>query len=154
MANILGVPYRRQKADGYCLAACAQMVLAHLGVFYAQDDLARRIGVRPLLGAPASNVLRLRSENLDVTYTDGSLQDIANWLAEEVPVIAFVQAGELTRWRGHRFQYAIVVIGLDEQIVCFFDPATEASPVEVPIDSFLLAWGEMDHVYATITRQT
>jgi len=129
------------------------MVLAHLGVSCAQDDLARKIGVRLPLGAPASNVTRLRSAELDVTYTDGSLQDVAGCLAAGVPVIAFVQAGELAHWRGHRFQHAVVVAGLDERMVYMLDPAVKNLPLPAPKDEFLLAWEEMDCVYAAITRR-
>ncbi|HID64272.1 MAG TPA: hypothetical protein EYP49_16255 [Anaerolineae bacterium] len=46
------------RVNGYCLAACAQMVLAHLGVYRFQDGLAREWGVCPPPSAPASNLIR------------------------------------------------------------------------------------------------
>lgn len=77
MASVLNVLHCRQKADGYCLAACAYMVLTYLGVPCSQDDLARQLGVRPHLGAPSSRLLRLRSAVLDVIYTAGDLEDLS-----------------------------------------------------------------------------
>jgi hypothetical protein len=144
VANILNIPHHRQKADGYCLPACAQMALAYLGVSRSQEELARKLGLRPRLGVPASNITRLRSASLDILYTDGTLEDVANWLTQGAPVIAFVQAGELPHWRGHLFQHAVIIAGLDEQTVCLFDPAAETAPISTPVGNFLLAWEEMD----------
>ena len=153
MANILLVPHYPQKADGYCLAACAQMALAHLGVFRSQDDLAREMGLRPPFGAPAFNIIRLQSADLAVTYASGTLQDLAQQLAQAVPVIAFVQAGELAHWHGHRSQHAVVIVGLDADTLYLLDPAAEAEPIPVSIGEWLLAWEEMDCLCATLTRQ-
>jgi hypothetical protein len=69
------------------------MALAYLGVSRSQEELARKLGLRPRLGVPASNITRLRSASLDILYTDGILEDVANWLTQGAPVFAFVQAG-------------------------------------------------------------
>lgn len=153
MANTLPVPHRRQLADGYCLAACAQMVLAYLGVERSQDDLARQLGIRPPLGAPASNIARLKSAQLDVVYSSGSLDSVSAVLARDLPVIAFVQAGELPFWRNHRFQHAIVIVGLEGQVVSLLDPAAHAETSAIALDEFTLAWQEMDFLCATLARR-
>ncbi len=129
------------------------MALAYLGVSRSQAELARKLKVRPPLGAPTSNITRLRSASLDVVYADGTLEDIAAWLAKGTPMIAFVQAGELPHWRGHIFQHAVIVAGLDEQLIYLFDPAVETAPISTPVEDFLLAWEEMDCLYAAITRR-
>jgi hypothetical protein len=129
------------------------MALAYLGVSRSQEELARKLKVRLPLGAPASNITRLRSASLDVAYTDGALEDVAAWLTKGMPVIAFVQAGELPHWRGYIFQHAVIVAGLDEQTIYLFDPATETAPVSTPVAEFLLAWEEMDCLYAVLTRR-
>ncbi|MBE7469862.1 MAG: hypothetical protein DPW09_20670 [Anaerolineae bacterium] len=40
MSNSLPIPHRPQLADGYCLPACVQMVLAYWGIERDQAELA------------------------------------------------------------------------------------------------------------------
>ncbi len=150
MAQVLNVPYYPQTDDGYCLPACAQMVLGYLGFRFAQDRLALELDVRPPLGAPASYVTRLHSDVVDVTFTSGDLDDLREHLACNWPPIVFVQAGEFPHWQGHVSQHAVVVIGVDERAVHILDPAASAAPVSTPIGDFLLAWSELDYIYALI----
>jgi len=152
-AKRLKVPYHPQLDDGYCLPACAQMVLDYLGIIVEQKRLARILGVRAPLGAPASNVLRLRSETVDVIFADGAVRDLRNYLALERPLIVFVQAGELPHWRGCVSQHAIVVVGIDEVSVGVLDPAAGSQVIDVPLGDFLLAWSELEYLYAVITTQ-
>jgi len=151
-ANLLDVPHRHQIDDGYCLPACVQMVLDYLDLTIPLDHLIRQLDVRPPLGAPASNVRNLRSDALDVTFTSGTLSDLRSHLAQSNPPIVFVQAGELAHWRGRVSQHAIVVVGIDEQNVYILDPAAEDRPIPIPIGDFMLAWVEMDNLYALIRR--
>jgi len=148
----LNVPYYPQADDGYCLAACVQMVLAYLGFSRTQDRLARKLDTRPPLGAPASNVTHLRSNVLDVTFTSGDLDDLQSHLARGNPPIVFVQASEFPHWRGHVSQHAVVVVGIDEQSVHILDPAANATPISIPTGDFLLAWSELGYIYALILR--
>jgi ABC-type bacteriocin/lantibiotic exporter with double-glycine peptidase domain len=150
--SLLNVPHHHQESDGYCLPACVQMVLDYLGLPCTQEQLACELDVRPPLGAPASNVLRLRSDVLDVTFTSGNLSDLRTQLAQGNPPIVFVQAGELPHWQDCVSQHAIVVVGLDEQTVQILDPAADPSPISVPIGDFLLAWSELDYIYAALVR--
>ncbi len=152
MAQVLNVPYFPQTDDGYCLPACVQMVLGYLGFHSTQNHLARELDVRTPLGAPASNVTRLHSDVLDVTFTSGDLDDVRAHLAHNWPPIVFVQASELPHWHGHISQHAIVVVGVDEQSVHILDPAASALPLAIPIGDFLLAWSELDYIYALIVR--
>jgi predicted double-glycine peptidase len=128
------------------------MVLAYLGLSRAQERLARELDVRPPFGAPASNVTRLRSNVLDVTFTSGDLDDLQSHLARGNPPIVFVQASEFPHWRGHVSQHAVVVVGMDERAVHILDPAADAAPISVPIGDFLLAWSELDCIYALLVR--
>jgi len=152
-AKRLKVPYHPQFDDGYCLPACAQMVLDYLGITVEQKRLARILGVRAPLGAPASNVLCLRSETVDVVFADGAIRDLQNYLALGWPIIVFVQADELPHWRGCISQHAIVVVGIDEISVSVLDPAAGSQVIDVPLGDFLLAWGELAYLYAVITTQ-
>lgn len=150
--NLLDVPHYPQADDGYCLPACVQMVLAYLGLSSTPGSLARKLDVRPPLGAPASNVARLRSHILDVTFTSGDLDDLRAHLNHGHPPIVFVQAGEFPHWRGRVSQHAVVVVGADEQSMYVLDPAAGADPIPVPTGDFLLAWSELGYIYAVLIR--
>lgn len=152
MANVLSVSHFRQITDGYCLAACAQMALDYLGLPVAQEELARRMGVRPHIGAPSSRLLHLRSAILDVVYADGDLYDLLTWLEAGIPVIVFVQVDQLPYWRGQHFQHALMLIGSDAESLYLLDPAADPAPIAVSHDDFLLAWDEMECVYAVIRK--
>ncbi len=152
MANVLNVSHYRQITDGYCLAACVQMALAYLGLEIAQKTLARRLGVRPHIGAPSSRLMRLRSATLDVIYTTGDLSNLVAWLGKQLPILVFVQADQLPHWHGQHFQHAVLVIGSDSQSVYLLDPASAAEPITVSHGDFLLAWDERDYVYAVIHK--
>lgn len=71
MPQQLPVPYHPQKADGYCLVACAQMVLHYWGITTDQEQLARQLGVEPGIGVPAGRITRLVSHGTLVTYESG-----------------------------------------------------------------------------------
>ncbi len=49
------------------------MVLAYLGLSSTQGRLTRKLDVRPPLGAPASNVTRLRSNTLYLEFGQNKL---------------------------------------------------------------------------------
>ncbi|HOT91669.1 MAG TPA: C39 family peptidase [Anaerolineae bacterium] len=153
MANVLNVSHFRQITDGYCLAACAQMALDYLGIPVAQEELARRLEVRPRIGAPSSRLLRLRSETLDVVYADGDLYDLLAWLEAGTPVIVFVQVDQLPYWQGQHFQHALLLTGSDAESLYLLDPAADSAPIAVSQGDFLLAWDEMECVYAVIRQR-
>ncbi len=75
-----------------------------------------------------------------------------------MPVIVFLDAGELPHWHKYDFtqrpviQHAVVVVGLASQTIYLMDPALKTGPTPTPIGDFMLAWDEMDNYYATLTR--
>jgi predicted double-glycine peptidase len=89
---------------------------------------------------------------LDVVYKTGDLQDIIGWLDAALPVLVFIQVDQLPYWHGHHFQHAALVIGHDAQLLYLLDPATDAAPMAVSRGDFLLAWEEMECVYAVIRK--
>lgn len=99
MASRIEVTFSPQIADGYCLPACAQMVLAYIGIERTQEQLAHIMGLVENLGIPASRILRLQSNRSRVEYyAEGNLQDLRSWLNRLVPVIACVQTGHFSYW--------------------------------------------------------
>lgn len=150
MPLLLPVPPHPQKTNGYCLAACAQMVLHYWDIVAEQEQLAQLLGVEPEVGAPAGRITRLKYRGLAVTYATGEWETVTAHLAHNIPVIVAIQAGELPYWQGEYFQHAVVVIGHDETHVWLLDPAALPQSIVVPIDEFMLAWGEMDYRYAVL----
>ncbi len=153
MPNTLRIPFFRQKTDAGCLPACIQMVLAYLGLTRSQAELSHTLGTHPLVGPPYSRIIRLQSSSVKVIYQTGDLVNVAHWLAQELPVIAFVQLRELPYWHGHWAQHALVLVGLNETSVQVLDPARDERAILIPQLDFLLAWDEVDDVYAVITRR-
>jgi hypothetical protein len=127
------------------------MVLHYLGILTEQAKVARQLDVRPGVGAPASRIRQLANNSVSVVYDSGDWETVQALLAQKIPVIAMIQAGELAQWRGEAFQHAIVVIGCDEARVWLLDPATTSDSMVTSIDEFMLAWSEMDYRYATIS---
>lgn len=144
MPQLLSLPYHPQKAEGYCLAACAQMVLHYWGTIVDQDILAERLGVIAGVGVPASRITQLASHQISVIYDVGKWGSLIAWLDRGVPVIAMVQAGELTYWQDTEFAHAVVVAGYDATQVWLLDPAALPEVILISIDAFMLAWGELD----------
>lgn len=152
MAPNLPLSHKQQQDLGYCLPACAQMVLAYLGISRSQESLARMMGLVVPVGVPSSRIKNLASLKITVTYQQGTLEDIYYWLNQGVPVIVFLLMSELPHWRGQELQHAVVIVGLDNQNIYLMDPALETGPTPVPVGDFILAWDEMDNSYATLTR--
>jgi ABC-type bacteriocin/lantibiotic exporter with double-glycine peptidase domain len=150
MAKRLSVPYHKQMANGYCLPACVQVVLAYQKRSYSQADLGQKLNLRTGLGAPTRAVKRLVSDELKVVYGEGSLLFLKDWLKSGMPIIAFVQSGELAYWGGEVFQHTVVIIGVDGDDIWLLDPDQTEQPIAVATDEFLLAWSAMDYLCAIL----
>ena len=154
MPKILAVPHFPQETDTGCLPACAQMVLAYLGFQRSQAELARLMGTHSQTGTLYSHITRLHSNQIAVEYGKASeLNDLVNWLNNDLPVIAFVQMGELPYARDHWTQHAVVIAGVDQDAVYVRDPAVSLPALSVPHGDFLLAWEEMSLAYAVIAKR-
>jgi hypothetical protein len=66
------------------------MVLAYLGIFHTQDIIAKTLGFNPPFGTRHSNIKKLASAKIKVTYEAGALAAIRRWLEQGTPVIVFV----------------------------------------------------------------
>lgn len=152
MPKPLPIPYHAQISSGYCLAACAQMAMDYLGVIRSQEHLARLLKTVPFVGAPARNIRLLASQEVAVVFEEGTLDELGHWLRQSVPVIAFIQAGELPYWQGEQFQHTVIVTGIDDDLVQLLDPDVGPGQISVPVDEFLLAWDEIDNLYAVLTK--
>ncbi len=139
-----------QRAD--CVAACAKMVLDYIGQPVNYDRLLRLLQIDPEYGTAARNIVRLSELGVDVLYARGTLGDIRGHLAANRPCIAFVNTGELLYWK-ERTGHAVVVVGIDDEMVYLNDPAFANAPQAASHGDFLLAWLEMEEYYAIIQQR-
>lgn len=148
---ILAVPHVPQRQQGECLAACAAMVLAYLGLSVTYDQLLQLLRV-DWFGTPASNIRELGNLGLNVFYQGGTLADLKGHLSNNQPCIAFLKTGELPYW-DESIDHAVVVVGVDDQSIFLNDPAFPNAPIQVSHGDFDLAWLERDEFYATFIWQ-
>jgi len=147
--TLLPVPHRIQRRQADCLAACAAMILEYLGRPTDYARLVTLLGIRDF-GAPSSNIRQLAKLGLSVSFRQGAPGDLAAHLLHGEPCIVFLRTGELPYWQedtGH----AVVLVGMDEDVVYLNDPAFAQTPQRVSHGDFLLAWLEFDYDYAVIT---
>lgn len=151
--SILLVEHQSQDEIGYCFPACVQMALSHLDIYFSQQRLASRLGVIRGIGVPASSIHRLSSKSIVTVYeTEATLLEVESWIERSIPVIASVQTSELSYWKGQIAQHAVLIVGLDEDLVYVLDPAQEPDVIATSIDEFLLAWDEMGFTYSLLYK--
>jgi ABC-type bacteriocin/lantibiotic exporter with double-glycine peptidase domain len=152
----LNLSHVQQPAPGLCLPACAQMALSYLGVAASLDELTQQLGARALIGVPYSRVTRLKALGVDVAFgTGGVLDDLRDALERGLPVIVFVQAGELPHCDRIVSPHAVVVVAMDDRVAQVLDPALSSpDPIPVPLGDLLLAWDEMENAYAVLSRRS
>lgn len=149
MKDILDVPHFEQSGEGYCLPACARMVLAYLGIERTEAEIAQLLGTRRL-GTPNFAILKLTAWQLQVDFRVWELSDLLSALAQGQPVIVFVQTGFLDYWQ-ENFAHAIVVVGVtDKQQFWVHDPAYSEGPFIVSLNGLLAAWGEFSYKGAVL----
>lgn len=142
--RLQGVPHYRQTQASDCLAACVAIVLDYLGRPMPYVDLITLLEIGPI-GAPRRNVLQLTQVGLKVSYREATLSIVTAYLQAGLPVIAFVDTGELPYWSAST-NHVVVIIGIDEENVVLKDPAFDTEVQIVPRGDFELAWLECDNV--------
>lgn len=152
MSSNLSVPHYPQQADGYCLPACVQMVLAFWGLTRSQSRLARQLQTVLGAGTPGSHLQRLASCSLDVHYGEGELDDLYAALEQGVPPIALVNTKHFPHWEIET-AHAVVILGMDETTVTLNDPGINHGPTSVGLGDFYLAWDEMANLYGLMRKK-
>lgn len=148
---LLPISHRKQASEGDCLAACAAMLLDHLGLTRGYSDLRQLLRIRSY-GAPASNIRLLAQLGLNVTYSVTDLSGLFQLLQQGLPVIVFLRTGDLPYWK-YSTDHAVVVVGYDSETRQIFlnDPYADEANLAVSQGDFELAWSERDYHFATIT---
>jgi len=146
---ILPVPHVPQREQRECLAACAAMLLGHIGLSTNYDQLLKLLRVTTNVGAPASNIRRLEALGVTVIYKQGNWAELQDHLMNNRPCMTPVQTEELSYW-AEQTDHAIVVVGLDEEFIYLNDPAFPNAPIQVSRGEFDLAWLARDEAYAVV----
>lgn len=142
---MLPVPYVAQINDGACLPACAQMVLAYLGLEVKQTQLIRLLGTTDA-GTPFSRLRLLSQFGIKVDLrVNATLAE----LREHLPVIVALHSDWLSDQQATG-QHAVIIVAMGDNSVTVLDPAQDENPMQLSRDEFLAAWIEMDSIFATL----
>ena len=147
--RLLSVEHTVQEVGTGCLAACAKMVLQYIGIEQSQRSLNQLLGLSSL-GVPYTYLTRLTRLGIHVAIQVGNETHIEQALNHNLPVISFLLTGDLHYWQDNT-SHAVVIVGYDDTDFYLNDPSFAIAPQRVQRNEFLLAWGEMDYAYATIT---
>jgi ABC-type bacteriocin/lantibiotic exporter with double-glycine peptidase domain len=147
--RLLRIEHKRQEVSTGCLAACAQMALAHLGITVAQAALNQCLGLTPA-GVPTSHLSRLERYGVQVGFRRGLADDLRSILDQDIPPIVFVCTAPLSYWQVNT-QHAVLVSGYDGDRFTINDPAFPG-PYQVPSLTLMLAGDEFDNRYALVTQ--
>jgi ABC-type bacteriocin/lantibiotic exporter with double-glycine peptidase domain len=152
MSKILPVPHFQQSDEGYCLPACARMVLSYLDMEQDEASLRQTLGTKRY-GTPSFAIERLSSANLQVIYQEWSVAELLSMLEAGQPVIVFVRTSFLDDYQ-EDFAHTLVVVGaVQDQHFWVQDPFRSTGPVTVSWDGLLAAWSEFDYQGAILLKR-
>lgn len=114
-------------------------LLAILETDQAGSYFSKLRNLEPELGLTIE--LAQGNDNLDFFY---------DYLNQALPIIAYVNTGELRSYWNVETFHAVVVVGLDDEVVYVNDPYFDDAPKEVERDEFILAWLEQDFWYVVV----
>lgn len=142
------VPHYKQSKEGWCLPACARMVLAALGDARSEKALAALFGSQSF-GTPASHITYLEKLGYQVIYGTFSLEDLHTYCQQGFFPIAFISA-DLVSWLPFRGAHAVVILEISQDEMVLHDPALESGALRVAINEFWLGWIELDQKAAIV----
>lgn len=146
---LLPVLHQKQRQSADCLAACAAMVLAYLQVRVDYKHLLRQLRTETH-GSVFNNLRYLESMGLSILTEDGSMEKLRVYLESGLPIIAFVDTGQLTSYWREATNHAVVIVGITSDTVYLNDPEFDTAPQTVSLAEFELAWLEKGYRYAVI----
>lgn len=157
--QLLGITNWRQLRDGDCLPACAAMAFTHLGLLVDFERLRQQLAITRI-GAPFSNLARLKAWGVVVEVGHGNLATLQDRLSTGHPVIVAVATELLPYWMtrsdiaeaNRETEHAVVVVGLENETVYINDPDFDVAPQSVEVDWFVAAWQHQRFRYAVIRK--
>lgn len=147
------IQHEQQLGVGYCLPACANMVLQSFGINSTQSQSAKLLGMESGIGTPFSHIGRLQQWRLTVEIIRWQgITKIQQALADNKMVIAAILTiPELPGWQQISTQHVILITGCDSELISYHDPALAHGPTTVSLSTFWLAWTEMDEQAAILS---
>jgi len=145
----LAVDHFPQEEEAGCLAACTQMALSYLGIQRTQAELNQLFSLRQG-GVPLSRLQRIEPYGVQVAIQSGEETHLRQAIDEGIVPFVFIRTNELSYWQTDT-RHVILVVGYDEANFLIHDPAFADAPKSVNADELMLAWGEFDYLYATVT---
>lgn len=150
--NLLTVPHIPQRNSADCLAACAAMLLAAIDKDVPYPQLLRILNVQSY-GTSARNLHYLSQVGVDIVYREGSLSILEETISSGRPCLTLVRTEFFPHW-SYTTDHAVVVVGMDDDLVYLNDPAFAQYPMHVTKLEFDLAWMEFDYRYCIITMDS
>lgn len=144
----LDVPFIPQTRDSWCVPACVAMAAAFTGDSLTQEDIARWLGTTEI-GTPVGRIQQMSRRGFEVVYRQGSLDELHNWLARDLPCILFVRTGELSYWE-YDTPHAVVLVGFEDDEAFVLDPAHVRFPMKIAVGELMLAWSELGYTFAVL----
>jgi ABC-type bacteriocin/lantibiotic exporter with double-glycine peptidase domain len=146
---LLPVPHYRQHEPGECLAACSAMALEYLNLPVDYSKLVAQLKIIRKAGAPFRNLRSLESLGVKVIIDHGELDTLHACLERGLPPITLVDTAQLSYWH-EPTAHAVVVVGVEGDLIHLNDPAFHDAPKIIPIREFELAWIDLDQFYASV----
>jgi len=150
--TLLSISHLRQSQQADCLAACAQMVLQYFQIPISYARLLEVLETEQS-GSYFSKLKNLEPElglSIELAQGDENLDALYSYLDQALPIIAYVNTGQLRSYWEITTFHAVIVTGLDDEFVYLNDPYFDDAPKEVPRGEFILAWLEQDFWYVVI----
>ena len=149
--RLLPISHLEQRQQADCLAACAAMLLNYLQVSVKYKKLVKRLRIG-YGGAPFRNLHDLETFGVSVQILQGEIETLREHLKQGIAPMVFVDTQELSYWN-EGTNHAVVVLGMDENLIYINDPSFADAPQVVSIDEFYLAWFAIDKYYAIMTKK-
>ena len=144
--------HKRQQQQSDCLAACADMVLRHLGIEIEYGRLRKLLHTGPEF-TPFSHLQYLERLGLFILRGEqGEVSMFETYLALGLPVIVGVRTLHWRHWEDIVTEHAVVVVGIDREhrLVYINDPFFGEAPIEMSLTEFEAGWIEGEGQYAVI----
>jgi len=127
------------------------MVLAYHGDERTEGEISQCLGTTPA-GTRTERLHRLAGWGCEVVVEEMLLAELESWIAEEIPVIVWLDPTYLfPGWIAAK-RHAVVVAGLLRDEVYLHDPLRDEGPTAVPRPDFRDAWSATGFEAATIVR--
>lgn len=125
------------------------MILDYLQIPYSYPRLLQQLQTQSF-GTWFRNLSSLESYGLSVLVELGDIETIQRHLASGLPCIAYVDTEYLVSYWNEATNHAVVITGIEGDLIHLNDPFFSMAPQVVSINEFLPAWIEQKQLYAVM----